>query len=60
MAKVLCYALAHGKGRDARQRFFAVLWRTAKPLSARQRRHAHGKDYAHGKGTIIEHCLASH
>jgi hypothetical protein len=50
---MLCYALAHGKGQEARQRVFAVLWRMAKPMSARQSRDAHGKEGAHGKETII-------
>jgi hypothetical protein len=44
MAKLLCYALAHGKGNRARQRTFAVRWRTTKLTCARQRLRTHGKE----------------
>jgi hypothetical protein len=56
MAKLLCYALAHGKGNRARQRTFAVRWRPAKLTCARQRLRTHGKAVTHGKELIIAHA----
>jgi hypothetical protein len=53
MAKGLCRALAHGKGYQARQSLFAMCLRTAKACNARQWLSAHGKEFRHGKGSMI-------